>query len=176
MQGPPRSSNILHLGRSTDLAFAPNGNVLITDGYGNARVLEYTAKGEKVREWGHPGAGPGAFHLPHAIQISRTGTVYVADRENGRIQVFDLNGKFLREFNGLGRCYALELKGGVLWVTMGPREQDPGAPGWLVKLDPESGHILGHLPVPDQRAGHALDLLDPGMPVITAGAGLLLFK
>ena len=160
----------------TDLAFAPNGHVLITDGYGNARVLEYTAEGEKVRDWGHHGTGPGNFNLPHAIQVSRTGAVYVADRENGRIEVFDLNGKFLRQFDEWGRCYALRLFHGVLWVTMGPRDQEPGAPVWLVKMDPESGRILGHLFVPDQRAGHALDLLGTGAPIITAGSGLLLFS
>lgn len=160
----------------TDLAFAPNGHVFITDGYGNARVLEYTARGEAVRAWGHPGKGPGEFHLPHAIQISRSGIVYVADRENGRIEELDLDGKFLRELDRLGRCYALKLDSGVLWATMGPRDQDPGAPGWLVKLDPNSGRILGHLDVPDQRAGHALDVLSSGEPVMTAGSGLLLFQ
>ena len=160
---------------ATDLAFAPNGHVFITDGYGNARVLEYTAEGKKIREWGHPGTGPGAFHLPHAIQISPTGMVYVADRENGRIEVFNLHEKFLRAFDGLGKCYALELRGGALWVTMGPKDQDPGTPGWLVKIDPEDGRILGHLFVPEQRAGHALALLGPGEPIETAGSGLLLF-
>lgn len=161
---------------ATDLAFAPNGEVFITDGYGNNRVLEYTASGHEVREWGHPGTGPGEFHLPHAIQISSAGTVYVADRENGRIELFDLDGHFLRAFGELGKCYALKLHNGALWVTMGLRDQDPGTPGWLVKVDPNSGHILSHLSVPDQRAGHALDLFESGAVVETAGSGLLLFQ
>ncbi len=160
---------------ATDLAFAPNGDVLITDGYGNARVLEYTTAGRKIREWGQPGTGPGAFHLPHAIQISPTGTVYVADRENGRIEVFTLRGHFLRAFDGLGKCYALELRGGALWLTMGPKDQDPGTPGWLLKLDPKDGRILGHQFVPEQRAGHALALHSSGELIETAGSGLLLF-
>ncbi len=160
----------------TDLAFAPNGEIFITDGYGNGRVLEYTAKGREVRTWGHPGTGPGEFHLPHAIQISPAGMVYVADRENSRIEVFDLNGHYLRAFSRLGRCYALVLHSGALWVTIGPRDRDPGTPGWLVKMDPNSGRILGHFPVPDQRAGHALDLLNSGAIVETAGSGLLLFR
>ena len=160
---------------ATDLAFAPNGHVFITDGYGNARVLEYTADGRKIREWGHPGTGPGAFHLPHAIQIGPTGTVYVADRENGRIEVFSPHGRFLRAFDGLGKCYALELRSGALWVTMGPKDQDPGTPGWLAKLDPKNGRMLGHLFVPEQRAGHALALLASGEPLETAGSVLLLF-
>ena len=161
---------------ATDLAFAPNGNLFITDGYGNSRVLEYTAKGRKVRGWGHSGTGPGEFHLPHAIQISSAGTVYVADRENGRVELFDLNGRYLRMFGDLGKCYALELHGGALWATMGPKDQDPGTPGWLVKMDPNSGRIVGHFSVPDQRAGHALDLLNSGAVIETAGTGLLLFQ
>ncbi len=160
----------------TDVAFAPNGHVFLTDGYGNARVLEYTADGTKLRQWGSLGFGPGEFHLPHAIQISRRGILYVADRENGRIEKFDLNGSFLGEFNHLGRCYALKLSQGALWATMGPTDQDPGAPGWLVKLDPHSGRMLGHMNVPEQRAGHALDLTRSGEPIVTAGGALILFR
>ena len=161
---------------ATDLAFAPNGHVFITDGYENARVLEYTADGQEVQEWGTPGTGPAEFHLPHAIQISRNGIIYVADRENGRVEKFDLKGKFLGEIDDLGRCYALKLDHGMLWASMSPMDEDPGAPGWLVKMNPRSGEILGHLDLPDQREGHAFDVLESGEPVVTAGDGLLLFQ
>ena len=160
----------------TDLAFAPNGNVFITDGYGNGRVLEYTTKGHKVREWGSPGAAPGQFHLPHAIQIGRSGIVYVADRENGRIELFDLHGRYLRTFDSLGKCYALQLQGRVLCATMGQKDHAPGTPGWLIKMDAQTGRLLGHLFVPDQQTGHAFDLFGSGAVVETAGSGLLLFK
>jgi len=69
-----------------DIAFAPNGHLFITDGYGNARVVEYTSDGKRVKQWGKPGSGPGESRLPHAIQIDEEGTIFVADRENGRIQ------------------------------------------------------------------------------------------
>jgi streptogramin lyase len=161
---------------ATDVAFAPNGHVLIADGYGNARILEYTADGQRIREWGRPGTGPGEFHLPHAIQISRGGIVYVADRENGRVEEFNMQGKFLNEIDQLGRCYSLKLAGGLLWASIGPLAEDPGAPGWLVKLDPQSGKILGHLDVPEQREGHQMDILRSGEPVVTAGNGFLLFR
>src|SRR5688572_21253223 len=68
---------------TTDIAFAPNGNLFIADGYRNARILEYSADGKKLREWGSAGTGPGQFRLPHSIQVDPTGIIFIADRENG---------------------------------------------------------------------------------------------
>jgi DNA-binding beta-propeller fold protein YncE len=161
---------------ATDIAFAPNGHLFITDGYGNARILEYTAKGEKLREWGHFGTGPMEFRLPHAIQISQKGTVFVADRENGRIEKFDLGGSFQGEFDHLGRCYAITLRDGVLWASTSAMSEDPGSPGWLIALDPESGRVLGHLNLPEQRVGHAFAVSELGELIVTAGDGLLYFQ
>ncbi len=161
---------------TTDVAFGPNGHIFITDGYGNARVLEYSAEGKRVKQWGKHGTGPGEFNLPHAIQIDSQGIIYVADRENGRIEKFDLNGKFLGEIDHLGRTYSLRLKNGALRASMGPFDQPPGAPGWVVKLDPRSGEILGHLDVLEKRGGHSIDLMPSGEPVITLGDELLWFK
>lgn len=160
---------------ATDVAFAPNGHVLIADGYGNARVLEYTADGQRVGEWGRSGSGPGEFHLPHAIQVSRNGIVYVADRENGRIEEFDMQGHLLKAIDQLGRCYSLNLSDGALWASMSPLGQEPGAPGWIVKLDPENGKIIGHLNISEQREGHQIDISSSRKLLITAGNGLLLF-
>jgi hypothetical protein len=159
----------------TDLTFAPNGHLFITDGYGNARILEFTAEGRRVWKWGRSGSGPAEFHLPHAIQINASGTVYVADRENGRIEEFDTHGKFLGEIDHLGRCYALKLANGILWASMSPMGEAPGAPGWLVQLDPRSGRILGHLDLTEARVGHAIDVFRSGAAVVTADHGLLLF-
>ena len=70
---------------TTDIAFAPNGHLFISDGYANARILEYTPDGKKVREWRSRGTRPGQFYIPHSIQIDENNIIYVADRENGRI-------------------------------------------------------------------------------------------
>jgi hypothetical protein len=150
--------------------------LFVSDGYGNARIVEYTSTGREVRHWGGHGAGAGEFHLPHAIQISQTGIIYVADRENGRIEEFDLKGKFAGEIDQLGRCYSLKLDHGVLWASASPMGEDPGAPGWLLKLDPVSGKLLGHIAIPEQYAGHAIDVLPSGEPVVTVGNGLLTFE
>ncbi|HEY4838939.1 MAG TPA: 6-bladed beta-propeller, partial [Candidatus Acidoferrales bacterium] len=111
---------------TTDIAFGPNGRIFISDGYGNARILEYTADGKRVREWGSAGTGPGQFHLPHSIVIDEENIIYVADREGGRIERFDLDGKFLGEFPTLGRTYSLKLSGGVLWAGMAPLNEPTG--------------------------------------------------
>jgi streptogramin lyase len=160
---------------TTDVAFGPNGRIFITDGYGNARVLEYTAEGKRVKQWGKPGSGPGEFNLPHAIQIDSQGIIYVADRENGRVEKFDINGNLLGEIDHLGRIYSLKLTNGALWASMGPFDQPPGAPGWVVKLDPQSGKILGHLDILE-RGGHSIEVMPSGEPLITLSNELLWFK
>jgi hypothetical protein len=80
----------------TDVAWDSQGNIYITDGYVNSRVAKYDRTGDWVKSWGEPGTGPGQFRTPHAIAIDRNDHVYVGDRGNQRIQVFDTDGKFLR--------------------------------------------------------------------------------
>ena len=171
--GQPENGSPFH--GTTDIAFAPNGHLYITDGYGNARVLEYTADGKQVKQWGRPGTSPGEFNLPHAIQIDRDGTIYIADRENGRIQKFNLDGKFLGQITGLGRVFSLKLAGGVLWATIQPFNQPLTSGGWIVKLDRKTGQIFGHLSIPE-RGGHSVDLMPTGEPLTTAGSQLLCFQ
>ena len=79
----------------TDIAFAPDGSMFITDGYGNARVHKFSKDAQYQFSWGEPGTAPGQFNLPHGVWIDRRGRVLVADRENDRVQVFDQNGKLL---------------------------------------------------------------------------------
>lgn len=87
----------------THTALSPKGEIYVSDGYGNARVHKYTDSGKLILSWGSPGAGPGEFNLPHNIACDADGWVYVADRENHRVQVFDGNGRFETEWHGLHR-------------------------------------------------------------------------
>jgi DNA-binding beta-propeller fold protein YncE len=87
----------------TDLAVAPNGELYITDGYGNARVHRFTPDGQLIESWGEPGSGPEQFHIPHAIAIDRGGIIYVADRENSRLQLFTLDGQFITAWDDIAR-------------------------------------------------------------------------
>jgi DNA-binding beta-propeller fold protein YncE len=87
----------------TNLALAPNGEMYVSDGYGNARVHRFAPDGTLISSWGAPGAGPGEFHVPHGIAVDRHGTVYVADRENSRIQLFSPEGNYLTEWTEIAR-------------------------------------------------------------------------
>jgi sugar lactone lactonase YvrE len=82
----------------TDIAWDSAGNIYITDGYVNSRVAKYSKSGDWIMSWGDKGTAPGQFRLPHAIAIDRNDNIYVGDRTNRRIQVFDTGGKFLRMF------------------------------------------------------------------------------
>jgi hypothetical protein len=83
----------------TDVAWDSSGNIYITDGYINSRVAKYDKNGDWVKSWGERGNGPGQFRIPHAIAVDRNNNVYVGDRTNRRIQVFDTEGRFLRMFS-----------------------------------------------------------------------------
>ena len=87
----------------TNVATAPNGDMLIADGYGNARVHRYAPDGTLVASWGAPGSQPGEFNIPHGIAVDRGGRVYVADRENSRIQIFNGDGVFLTSWDWVNR-------------------------------------------------------------------------
>jgi DNA-binding beta-propeller fold protein YncE len=90
--------------RPTHVALCPaTGAVYISDGYGNSRVHKYDPRGRHLFSWGEPGTDPGCFNLPHNIATDTEGLVYVADRENHRVQIFDANGNYQGQWNNLHR-------------------------------------------------------------------------
>ncbi len=144
--GPP-------FNRPTDAAVAPNGDLYVVDGYGNARVHRFTADGKLIRSWGEPGIGPGQFHLPHAVFVARDGRVLVADRENDRIQFFSPEGKYLDQWTHVqrptdiyvdrdGLVYVSELwwRVGQSSFVHGPIKYD--LPGRLSVFDSEGNLLL----------------------------------
>jgi DNA-binding beta-propeller fold protein YncE len=86
----------------TDVAFGRNGDIFVTDGHVNARVVKYTKDGKFIKAWGKKGNGPGEFNLPHSVAIDSQGRVFVADRSNNRIQIFDQDGNFLDQWTQFG--------------------------------------------------------------------------
>ncbi|MEZ6070092.1 MAG: peptidyl-alpha-hydroxyglycine alpha-amidating lyase family protein [Pirellulales bacterium] len=106
-----------HFDKPTDMAITPSGDVFVTDGYGNRRVVHFDAQGNFVKAWGTYGSEPGQFVLPHAIVTDGKGRLYVADRNSGRIQVFDEEGNVLDVWSGVIMPWGLTITDdGDLWV------------------------------------------------------------
>jgi NHL repeat len=95
---PPLPAEPGRFRQVTDVAWDTAGNTYISDGYINSRVAKVDKDGNWLKSWGDRGTGPGQFHTPHSIAVDAKNQVYVADRSNRRIQVFDGEGKFLRQF------------------------------------------------------------------------------
>ena len=98
--------------RCTHTALSPKGEIYVSDGYGNARVHKFTPDGKLIKSWGEPGTDPGQFNIVHNIVTDADGWVYVADRENHRVQVFDGNGRYEAQWHDLHRPCALCCSGG----------------------------------------------------------------
>lgn len=105
--------------KPTDIAKAPNGDLYVSDGYGNSSVHHFTPDGELLRSWGEPGTGSGQFSLPHGVWADEK-RIYVADRQNNRVQIFTSEGEYIEEWSNLlrpcdiyfdsrGRVYIAEL-------------------------------------------------------------------
>jgi peptidylamidoglycolate lyase len=93
-----RGADQTHFAYPTAVAVAKDGSIYVGDGYANSRVVKFSAKGEYQFEWGRKGTQPGEFNLPHAIELDEAGNVYVADRENNRVQVFSPTGQFMAQW------------------------------------------------------------------------------
>ncbi len=153
--GPP-------FNRPTDVAVAGSGELYVSDGYGNARIHRFAADGKLLRSWGEPGTGPGRFMLPHGLGISPDGRLFVADRENDRIQIFSLDGDLLEIWTHVQRPtdIAFDGEGGVyvseLWWRVGQQSFTHGLirhdlPGGVRVLD-LSGNVLLHWCSADREA------------------------
>jgi streptogramin lyase len=99
-----------HFNQPTDLVVSPSGDVFISDGYVNSRVVHYDKNGKFVKAWGKLGTGPGEFSLPHGIGMDSKGRLYVVDRNNGRVQVFEQSGKYVTEWRNIINPWAI-------WIT-----------------------------------------------------------
>lgn len=98
LRGPAEPFNL-----PTNLALSSTGDMFVTDGYGNCRVHRFSPEGKLLLSWGEPGDGPGQFHLPHGIGIDGNDRIFVADRENCRLQLFTTEGEFIEDWTDLAR-------------------------------------------------------------------------
>lgn len=126
-----RTHNTFYL--PTDVAFAPNGELVVSDGYGNAQIVRFSHDGKYLGEFGMRGNGPGEFQLPHNVVIDKQGRIYVSDRDNERVEVFDGQGKYLSEWDHVGSLSSLIMT----------KDQQVWAGGVLRDLN---GKAIGKLP------------------------------
>ncbi len=162
---PPRPAIDGEFRQPTDVTWDKAGNIFISDGYVNSRIAKYDKNGDWVNQWGNPGKNPGEFNTPHSIAADAQGNIYVADRGNARIQVFDPDGAFLREIridvpapvdaqpwmgNRPGPQTTGTMQPGSPWaicITPGPHQYLYSAdafPGRIYKLTLD-GHVIGVL-------------------------------
>ena len=152
--GAPAGTNDAHyaFNRPSSLSFLPNGDFLVADGYGNSRVVHFTHDGEYVGQWGTKGAGDGEFDLVHDVAIDVRGRVYVADRRNQRVQVFDQQGRFLDKWTDLGVIQGLYYveREDVLYMTDGPNSRiiRVNMDGQVTGVLGEFGKTPGKLDIP----------------------------
>ena len=139
--------------RPTDVAFAPTGEFYVSDGYGNSRVVKFSREGKYLLDWGKRGTGPGEFNIPHSVGVDSKGLVYVSDRENNRIQIFDASGKFLRAWTHLGATQNLFITPrDEMWIITHRNNIEnityDTLAGRIMRIDLQTGKILGSMESP----------------------------
>jgi sugar lactone lactonase YvrE len=138
------------LNQPNDVVIAGNGDVFVAQGHtpgaeGDARVLKFDKTGKFIKSWGGKGSGPGQFQVAHGIAIDAKGLVWVADRENQRIQVFDQDGKFVREVKYKGLPCGLDIGRQYMYMVN-------GFAGQVLRLD-LNGKVLAAMGKPGKGPG-----------------------
>jgi len=151
-----------HFNLPTDMAIAHSGDVFVADGYGNTRIVHFDSKGRFIKAWGKKGTGPGEFNLPHAIAVDSTGRLYIADRDNARVEIFDQSGEFLAEWRNILVPWGFWVsEADDIWVCgSSPMrwrkgQENLGCPPkdqLFMKFNP-AGKVLQHWTVPKGRDG-----------------------
>lgn len=160
-----------HFNLPTDVAVMPDGSFYVSDGYRNTRVMKFDAMGRYEFEWGGKGAEPGKFNLPHGIAIDARGRVFVCDRSNARLQVFDPLGKFIAEWKGpqIGRAYGVSVAADGHIFTI------DGDGAKAVKLD-STGKVVSTFGTPGTepgqfQLGHDIAVARDGSVYVAEGKG-----
>lgn len=161
-----KGNDASHFDGPTDIAELPSGEMFVSDGYGNRRIVHFDQEGRFVKQWGENGTGPGQFALPHAIVADSQGRLYVADRNNARIQVFDTTGKLLAVWDDLITPWGFHItKSDEIWVCGSSRVRNNTDDGWIFCPPPDQfvlklsrdGKVLARATVPKTAA-------QPGKP------------
>ena len=152
--GPP-------FNRPTGVALSSTGDIYVSDGYGNCKVHKFSPDGKLLFSWGEPGTGPGQFMLSHSVWVDRQDRVWIGDRENSRIQIFDAEGKFISEWRDLWRPTAVWIdKDDIVYVS----ELDRRVSVWTI-----DGELLARWDSPGGDDETALLVAPHGIAVDSKG-------
>jgi sugar lactone lactonase YvrE len=171
---PPLASEHYVFNRPTDVGWDPAGNIFITDGYGNSRVIKFDKNGRFLKETGTRGPQPGQLNTPHTMAMDAQGNVYVGDRGNARVQVFDNDLNLKKIYDNVGNPWAMCISGGphqYLYVSNSVPDNDLAQfwpiTGEIYKMELD-GTILGKFGQPgkelkDFSSIHEVDCRDPNV-------------
>ena len=146
------------LDQPNDVLVAPNGDIFVADGHpanGNNRIVKYSSDGRYLMEWGETGSNPGEFRTPHALAMDDDGRLYVGDRSNRRIQVFEQDGTFVRDFYNMGRASGITIRNNKLYVADSESSyaRNPGFRRGIRVMDLDTGYVIAFIPDPEPSPG-----------------------
>ena len=161
--------------RPTNIAIAPNGDIFVADGHGgetNARVVKFSANGQFIKAWGKKGSGPGEFNIPHTIAFDSRGRVFVGDRGNNRIEIFDQDGNFLEQWKQFGRPSGIFIaKDDTIYVVDSESNtaRNPGVKRGIRIGNAKDGQVIAFIPDTDPNPDTTTILGAEGVGVDKAG-------
>ncbi len=136
----------------SDVVVAPNGDIFVADGHvamSNGRVVKFSKDGRFIKAWGKLGSGPGEFNVPHSIAMDSRGRIFVADRSNNRLQIFDQNGTFLDQWKQFGRPSGVFIdRNDTIYVTdsQSNATQNPGFARGIRIGSAKDGKVTAFIP------------------------------
>jgi streptogramin lyase len=142
----------------SDVAVAPNGDIFVADGHdagSNMRIVKFDKSGKFIKTWGKPGAGPGEFNAPHSLTFDSRGRLFVADRANNRIQIFDQDGKLLDEWKQFSRISGIYIdKNDTLYAVDSESSPQSHPGGWQRGMrigSAKDGKVTYFIPDPEHK-------------------------
>lgn len=149
--------------KPSDVLVAPNGDIFVADGHGpgsNARIVKFSPDGKFIKAWGKQGSGPGEFNNPHSLAIDSKGRLFVADRGNNRVQIFDQDGNFLDEWKQFGRPSGVYIDThDILYVADSESNgsRNPGVQRGIRIGSVKDGKVTAFIPDPVLNPGQGLE-------------------
>ena len=114
----------------SDVAIAPNGDIFVSDGHVNNRVVKFSKDGKFIKAWGKKGSGPGEFNVPHTLAFDSQGRLFVGDRSNSRIQIFDQDGNYITEWKQFSRPSGIFITPNDTILVADSDSNTATNPGW----------------------------------------------